>query len=128
MKPATNAWLRKAEGDHDTALRELRARRRPNYDAACFHAQQAIEKHLKALLTERGKLFPKIHDLVKLGEWCGAFVPHLIFYEEELDRLARYAVVFRYPGETATRAEAATAIAAMRRVRTFLKDHAGLKR
>lgn len=127
MKPATKAWIRKAEGDYETTLRELHARRRPNYDAACFHAQQAIEKYLKALLTERGRAFPKIHDLVKRGEWGSAFVPHLLFYEEELDRLARYAVVFRYPGETATHAEAKAAGAAMCRVRTFLRDHIGLR-
>jgi hypothetical protein len=33
-------WVAKAEGDYATAGRELRARRHPNYDAACFHAQQ----------------------------------------------------------------------------------------
>ena len=44
MNPLTLEWIAKAEGDMDTALREYRARRRPNYDAACFHAQQTAEK------------------------------------------------------------------------------------
>lgn len=47
MKPLTQEWFDKAEGDWVTAGRELRARKDPNYDAACFHAQQYAEKYLK---------------------------------------------------------------------------------
>jgi hypothetical protein len=43
MNELTAEWVEKAEGDYATAGRELRARRRPNYDAACFHAQQTHE-------------------------------------------------------------------------------------
>ena len=49
MQPATSEWIAKAEGDFTTALREHRARKSPNYDAACFHAQQCAEKHLPLL-------------------------------------------------------------------------------
>src|SRR5262245_6490438 len=52
MKPLTHEWIGKAEGDFATARREVRARKAPNYDAACFHAQQCVEKYLKALLQE----------------------------------------------------------------------------
>jgi HEPN domain-containing protein len=50
MRPLTTEWIQKAEGDLATAHRELRARKAPNFDAACFHAQQSAEKYLKALL------------------------------------------------------------------------------
>ncbi|MEG3864862.1 MULTISPECIES: HEPN domain-containing protein [unclassified Microcoleus] len=50
MNPLTVEWVDKAEGDFTTALRELRARKSPNYDAACFHAQQCVEKYLMLLL------------------------------------------------------------------------------
>jgi HEPN domain-containing protein len=50
MKPLTEEWIAKAEGDFTTAQRELRARKSPNFDAACFHTQQCIEKYLKAIL------------------------------------------------------------------------------
>jgi HEPN domain-containing protein len=40
MKPLTREWVKKAEGDFQTAQRETRARKLPNYDSACFHAQQ----------------------------------------------------------------------------------------
>ncbi len=66
MQPATTEWVAKAEGDYTTALRECRARTCPNYDAACFHAQQCAEKYLKALLQEDSMAFEKTHDLVKL--------------------------------------------------------------
>jgi HEPN domain-containing protein len=53
MLPLIFEWRQKADGDLATAKRELRARSAPNYDAACFHAQQCAEKYLKALLQER---------------------------------------------------------------------------
>ena len=58
MKPSTLEWVDKAEADYETALREFRARRQPNFDDACFHAQQCIEKYLKARLIEAGIAFP----------------------------------------------------------------------
>jgi HEPN domain-containing protein len=44
MNPLTQKWVSKAEGDFASAGRELRARKDPNYDSACFHAQQCAEK------------------------------------------------------------------------------------
>ncbi|MFQ5859583.1 MAG: HEPN domain-containing protein, partial [Anaerolineae bacterium] len=70
MNPLTAEWVDKAEGDYATTGRELRARRRPNYDAACFHAQQTAEKYLKAFLQEHGVAFPKTHNLIELLELC----------------------------------------------------------
>jgi len=66
MQPLTAEWVTKAEADLATAQRELRARRAPNYDAACFHAQQCAEKYLKALLQEESVSFPRTHDLMML--------------------------------------------------------------
>ena len=60
MLPLTSEWIMKAEGDYTTMLRVLRARNSPNYDAACFHAQQCAEKYLKARLQEEGLAFPKL--------------------------------------------------------------------
>src|SRR5438094_9694193 len=66
MKPITREWIDKAEGDWHSAQREYRARRRPNYDAACFHAQQCAEKYLKARLEEAGIAFSRTHNLISL--------------------------------------------------------------
>jgi hypothetical protein len=43
MKPLSNEWVDKSEGDFATANREVRVRKAPNYDAGCFHAQQCAE-------------------------------------------------------------------------------------
>lgn len=123
MKPATKEWIEKAEGDYRTALRERRVRKDPNHDAVCFHTQQCIEKYLKAILTEHEITFPKIHDLVKLGEMCLYITPELKSLEAELDLLSRYAIAFRYPGAIATKEEAKAAIKAMEKVRKLTRDY-----
>src|SRR2546428_11789994 len=66
MKPITLEWIEKAEGDWTSAQREYRAHRRPNYDAACFHAQQCAEKYLKARLEEAGIAFSRTYNLISL--------------------------------------------------------------
>jgi HEPN domain-containing protein len=70
MNSLTVEWIEKVEGDYATAKRELRVRRHPNYDAVCFHAQQAAEKYLKAFLQEQNAPFPKTHDLIELLALC----------------------------------------------------------
>ena len=53
MNELVKEWVNKAEGDYHSALRDYRARKFPNYDAAGFHAQQCAEKYLKAILQLR---------------------------------------------------------------------------
>ena len=36
MNRVVAEWVEKAKGDHASAMRELRARKNPNYDSACF--------------------------------------------------------------------------------------------
>jgi len=59
-------WVEKAENDLQNAALTLRASREPPTDTIVFHAQQCVEKYLKALLTLREIDFPKIHDLEEL--------------------------------------------------------------
>lgn len=63
MNEIVEEWIHKAEGDYRTALREMAATEDPNYDAVCFHAQQCIEKLVKAALIAQGVVPPKTHDL-----------------------------------------------------------------
>lgn len=59
-------WLRFAKDDLASARLHLAtALILPNQ--ACYHAQQAAEKALKATLMVRGVGFPKSHDLVALA-------------------------------------------------------------
>jgi HEPN domain-containing protein len=61
-----------------------------------FHAQQAVEKSLKAALASRAIDFPYTHDLDGLLELCetnGLKAPSEL---EGVDRLAPYGVRMRY--------------------------------
>lgn len=63
-----------------------------------FHAQQAVEKALKAVLAARGLAPPRIHDLVRLAhlvEKAGVPVPEDVWAAADL---TAYATVYRYPG------------------------------
>jgi hypothetical protein len=42
MKLATREWIEKAEADFISAGREYRARKKPNFDAACFSPSNAL--------------------------------------------------------------------------------------
>jgi HEPN domain-containing protein len=106
MKPITAEWVTKAEGDFATLERESRARKNPNYDAACFHAQQCAEKYLKARLCEAGIPFGKIHDLIALLEQTLPAEPSWEAFRADLAFLTEYGTHFRYPGESADRESA----------------------
>lgn len=104
------AWLRKAEHDLITARRVLDMPEGPT-DTPCFHAQQAIEKALKGLLTRHGIEVGRTHDLLILLERARPLLPDLAQYEEACALLTAYGVDVRYPGDSPDpeRAEALTA-------------------
>jgi HEPN domain-containing protein len=118
MKPTTAEWIQKAEGDFATMQREAKARRHPNYDAVCFHAQQCAEKYLKARLTEADIRFGKVHDLVALLDKVLTIQPDWEVFREDLAYLSDFAVSFRYPDESADKE---SAVDAVRRCRFFRK-------
>lgn len=122
MKPLTHEWIAKAEGDFHSLGREMRARKYPNYDAACFHAQQCIEKYLKARLTEAGIAFPKTHDLSSLLDLLLSLEPLWLDMRPDLEMLTDCAVEFRYPGESASREQARDAQKACSRIRTRMRE------
>ena len=127
MKPAVAEWVSKAEGDFLTAGRELRARKSPNYDAVCFHAQQCAEKYLKAILQENDKRIPKIHFLLELLAMILKFDGSYELLKSDLEVLEDYSVRFRYPGEFAAKHEAQSAYAAAGTARKFIRQKLGLK-
>jgi HEPN domain-containing protein len=121
MTAATAEWVDKAEGDLNTAQRELRARKHPNYDAACFHAQQCAEKYLKARLQESSVGFAKTHDLIRLLDLLLPSLPSLGLLRPRLTGLNIYAVEIRYPGNSANKARAKQALADCSEVRKAVR-------
>ncbi len=94
-------WVAKAEGDFATSRRELRARKLPNYDAACFHAHQCAEKYLKARLQLHGTRFPRTHNLNDLLDLCLHYDETLRPWRDTALALNAYGSRYRYPGEMA---------------------------
>lgn len=125
MNVLTIEWVEKADGDFVTAGRELRARRHPNYDAVCFHAQQVAEKYLKSFLQEHNRTFPKTHNLIELLELCLVVDPDFEIQRNLLIVLDRYAVRYRYPGDTADKDEARDAYRTAKVLRAFLRNKLG---
>jgi HEPN domain-containing protein len=122
MKPITQEWIDKAEGDWSTLMREFRARKNPNYDAVCFHAQQCAEKYLKARLQESSIAFKKIHDLEILLNDAAQVEPTWISLQNSADSLTVYAVKFRYPGSSANKSEAREAVKHCRLIRKTVRQ------
>jgi|SRR5579863_4074163 HEPN domain-containing protein len=112
------AWIAKADNDLLAADNNVSAARTP-WDAVCFHAQQAAEKSLKALLVARGILPPHKHDLTDLLTRALAFEPTLRSLAADATMLTSYAVEVRYPDSlvTCTAADGHAALAAGRRIR-----------
>ncbi|MBI5194263.1 MAG: HEPN domain-containing protein [Nitrospirae bacterium] len=127
MKPLTREWIEKAEGDFATAGREIRARKRPNYDAVCFHAQQCSEKFLKAILQEQDIPFGKTHNLIILLELIIPAQPSLELLRPSLEILTGFGVHVRYPGESADKATAREALTHCRVIRFEARRLLGLE-
>jgi HEPN domain-containing protein len=64
----------------------------------CYHAQQAAEKYLKALLLHQGVEFPFTHDLRLLLELVSPQIATGVDHASVIG-LTRYAIQARYPGE-----------------------------
>jgi HEPN domain-containing protein len=127
MNPLTLEWVDKAEGDLLTARREFRARKSPNFDAVCFHTQQAVEKYMKAVLQEMGIAIPRIHSLADLLALISKTEPSFMQVQADAAVLEGYAVQFRYPGLSANKADAKTALTAANNVSLFTRKKLGLK-
>jgi len=96
VKEITREWLRSAECDLEV-IEGIRGRESLTHMVA-FHAQQAIEKCLKAILEEFSGAVPKTHNLQRLFLLVE---PH---YEKTVDEsllieLDTLYIDARYPGE-----------------------------
>ncbi len=122
MNSTVREWVAKAEADFAMAAREMRAGRRRNNDGIYFHAQQAIEKLMKAAMIHDDQTPPRTHDLVVLSKLLLA--AHTLWRADAkaLRFLTQGAVMLRYPGESATAGDARKAMTYARALRKALLD------
>jgi HEPN domain-containing protein len=73
-RESVKKWIAKAEEDFETAL-NLMNQNWPFREIVAFHAQQAVEKYLKAFLIRHEIEFPKTHDIGALLELVGGVDP-----------------------------------------------------
>ena len=126
MKHVTREWIVKAEDDFLAALDLARRRKRPVWDAVCFHCQQAAEKYFKGRMHEAGMTIPKTHDLEALLNYLLPIQPLWAAFRPALQNLSDFAVDFRYPGKRATKSHARRALADCKAVRSEVRLSLGL--
>jgi HEPN domain-containing protein len=118
-----SAWVAKAENDLLNIENNLAASRVP-WDTVCFHAQQAAEKLLKAVLVRDGEKPPRTHDLIALLALSVKRHPNLAALEADCRDLGAYGAHERYPSDLGElgEPEAMRMVDAARRVRAASLD------
>lgn len=96
MKATTAEWLARAADDLKAA--EVLLAQPELTNIVAFHAQQAVEKALKATTEELDLGLMKTHSLTRLYEIVKPFRP-VISDVDMLDRLEAVYVEARYPGD-----------------------------
>ncbi len=91
-------WLNKAQQDL-RAGEVILTGDFEDYANVGFHAQQAAEKFIKALLVRHQIEFPKTHDIAVLRMLVARVDQSLADRLAAADVLTPYGVEFRYPGE-----------------------------
>src|SRR2546423_14055516 len=90
------SWLAKADSDLLVIENNVTASRVP-WDAVCFHAQQAAEKALKAVLAAQHLPIERTHDLESLLHDCVGTIPTLASLRRDSKLPHGYSVSPRYP-------------------------------
>jgi len=114
-------WVVKADSDLTAAAALLRLKDGCPTDVVCFHAQQSVEKYLKAFLVSESVDFPKTHDLERLIALLPPRSRPTLSVEDQ-GKLTEYATAARYPGwGPIPLSEARRAVATARRVRKHIR-------
>jgi len=97
MKKQVEDWILLADKDL-YAAEILLKNEYPLTNIVAFHAQQAIEKYLKAFLIENDVPLIKTHDLIKLNEMINE-INNIGIDESNLIMINEVYIEARYPGE-----------------------------
>ena len=127
MNPLTEEWVQNAEEDYGMMQLAQQAQMpTPYLNSICFHAQQCIEKYLKAWLQEKNVFVPRTHDLVELLHLSLPTRPTWHTWETVFSKFRIFAVDPRYPGYTATAEEAQQVLQTCMDVRRAVRLALGL--
>ena len=87
-------WFKQAKADIESARDSLKT---SHYDWACFQAQQAGEKALKAYLYKKGFRALLTHSVRDLLTECGKFTKSFVNFMDEGRFLDTFYMPSRYP-------------------------------
>jgi HEPN domain-containing protein len=96
--PVVAEWIAKADADWQLAAIARAAANPKLLDGVVYHAQQCVEKLLKARLIQLGQTIRKTHDLASLSQALQGADEQWRWDESELDDLSDAGVMNRYPG------------------------------
>ncbi len=115
-------WVTKADNDLKTSKQTLKLDEDSPTDTICFHAQQCVEKYIKALMVLNQIPFPKTHNLIELLNLLPTKY-HSLLSKDEQQLLTVYATVTRYPGdyEDIPLSEAKAAVRVANKVRKAIR-------
>ena len=121
MKEIVAEWYTKACSDLKSAQILFKE---SVYDTSCFHAQQAVEKILKAFLIKSNVEIEKTHDLVKLIEDCSRLESSLENLRNSVSKINSYAIDARYPtGHEINKHEASDALNEAEKTMDIVKNY-----
>jgi HEPN domain-containing protein len=93
-------WVERADEDFLTAVRLLDDQDKRFRRAIVYHAQQAAEKYLKALLARHQIEIEKTHVIGRLLRRVAGVYPELAASLSDADELTQFVAETRYPGDT----------------------------
>ena len=121
MNPLTLEWAETAEEDYAIVKLIQQAPTQGLNNPICFHAQQCIEKYLKAWLQEANLPVPRPHDVKELLDLIVPTLPAWRAWEAAFSEFDKYAVDARYPGYFATAIDAQQAVQICTEVRQAVR-------
>jgi len=122
-KPATpeaQALLRAADRDWKTVELLLQHPDAP-VSSVGFHAQQYLEKTIKAVLVSNAVIFRRTHDLEELANLLERQGIDLPLPKDQLRRLNPFAVIIRYQGIETTLVDSNTVAKMIKRAQTWVE-------
>jgi len=118
-------WLSFGDEDLRLACHAMKLESGCPYRLIAYHAQQCVEKHLKAYLVYHGIDFPYTHNISRLLELCDEFTStNWIDELQEAEELTPFAITTRYPGqdEDVTKDETERSIFIAEKVREIIRN------
>jgi len=115
-------WLAHADEDLRWAQHGFAVVGGNPYRLIAYHAQQAVEKNLKAYLVLEGVDFPYTHNIARLLELCAERAQWAVELKDA-EELTPYAIGARYPSEQdeVTESDARRAVDIAQRVRAVVR-------